>query len=243
MIERIDKFLANQGFASRRNIKRLLKEFEIAINGKRVKKSGERFDVDKDTLTINGKPIEKKEFVYYVLNKPKGVISTTSDEMGRDDVTMYIDTPLKIYPVGRLDKDTHGLLLLTNDGELTHKLIHPKFHIPKVYLLTVAGKILFSQLERFRKGVLLSDGPTLPAEIKIKEETEDKTILEVTLFEGKYRQIRRMCETLSLDLLDLQRIQFGPLKLNKMPEGAYKELTEKQVQQLKTMADKSYPST
>ncbi|HEX8965726.1 MAG TPA: pseudouridine synthase [Patescibacteria group bacterium] len=238
-IERIDKFLANQGLASRRTIKRLLKEFEIAINGKRVKKSGERFNPDIDTLTINGKKIEKKDFVYYILNKPKGVISTTSDEIGREDVTMYIDTQIKIYPVGRLDKDTHGLLLLTNDGDLTHKLIHPKFHIPKVYLLTIAGRPLLEQIERFKKGVLLSDGPTLPTEVKIKKETDTETILEVTLFEGKYRQIRRMCKTLSLELLDLQRIQFGPLKIGKMPEGSYKELTEKQIEELRIIANKN----
>lgn len=234
-IERIDKFLANQGLASRKTIKRLLKEFNIAINGKRVKKSGERFDTQKDIITINDKKIEEKKFAYYILNKPQGVISTTSDEKGREDVTMYIDSPFKIYPVGRLDKDSHGLTLLTNDGELTHKLIHPKFHIPKVYEIIIQGKPLLSQLERFRKGVLLSDGLTLPTEVVIKKESEQETVLKVTLYEGRNRQIRRMCKVLSMELTDLKRISFGPLTLGKLPEGSYKELKEKEIKELKNM--------
>jgi len=231
-IERIDKFLAYHGFASRKSMKKLLKEFAITINGTLVKKTGEKFDSDKDVVMIDGKKVDKQKWNYYILNKPKGVISTTRDDMGRDDVTMYIDTPIKIYPVGRLDKDTHGLILLTNDGELTHKLIHPKFHIPKVYLLTLLGPVEKRQLELLRNGILLSDGPTLPATVEIAQETDKETILKMTLYEGRFRQIRRMCDALGLELIDLQRIAFGPLTLEKMPEGSYKALTKKDIEKL-----------
>ncbi|HEX7042113.1 MAG TPA: pseudouridine synthase [Patescibacteria group bacterium] len=229
---RLDKLLSNNGLASRRAIKLFLKTNEVLINNKRATESGLRVTPE-DKVTINGKPLKKPDFVYFLLNKPIGIISTTSDEFSRDTVTSLIDTPLRIYPVGRLDKDTHGLILLTNDGELTHKLIHPRYHVPKVYRLIIEGKPEKNQLERFRNGVLLDDGPTLPAEVKIIKETKSQTLLEVTLHEGRNRQIRRMCETLGLELLDLQRIAFGPLSLEKMKIGEYRNLTREEIGALK----------
>ncbi len=228
---RLDKLLSNSGLASRRAIKQFLKSNEVTINNKRVTESGARVGPD-DIVTINGQPLEKPGFVYFLLNKPMGIISTTSDEFFRDTVTSLIDTPYRIYPVGRLDKDTHGLLLLTNDGELTHKLIHPRYHVPKVYRLTLEGKPTQNQLERFRDGILLDDGPTLPAEVRVIQESKQQTIIEVTLHEGRNRQIRRMCDAVGIELSDLQRISFGPLSLGKVKVGEYRPLTPQEVKSL-----------
>lgn len=230
---RLDKFLANAGVLSRRGIKQFLKHQDVTVNGKRVTESGIRLDPSKDTVLINGQKIKKPELVWFLLNKPMGYISTTSDEQGRQNVTELINTFERIYPVGRLDKDTHGLLLLTNDGELTHQLIHPKYHVPKVYRLLVQGQPDVRQLKLFREGVMLEDGITLPAETKIASSNNGRTILEVTLHEGRNRQIRRMCEAVGLELLDLQRISFGPLTLGNTKVGSYRRLTKDEIQSLK----------
>lgn len=234
---RLDKLLSNNGLASRRGIKQFLKANDVLINGKRATESGIRVEKD-DKVLINGEQLKKSGFVYFLLNKPMGIISTTSDELFRETVTSLIDTPHRIYPVGRLDKDTHGLLLLTNDGELTHKLIHPRYHVPKVYRLTISGRLDKQQLERFRDGILLNDGPTLPAGVKLVTEDKTQTIVEVTLHEGRNRQIRRMCEALQLELLDLQRISFGPLLLGTIKLGEYRTLANKEISLLKDAVKK-----
>lgn len=231
-VERLDKFLSHTGIASRKDIKQLLKHNDVTVNGKRVKASGERINPQVDKISINEIPVRKKEFVYYLLNKPKDVISTTDDPAGRTNVTDLIDTTEKIYPIGRLDKDTHGLLILTNNGDLTHKLIHPKYHVPKTYRLLVADKPTDKQLHAFQTGVLLRDGITLPAEVKIIKQMNNQTVLELTIHEGRNRQIRKMCEAVGLDLIDLQRIQFGPIKLGKLEPGKYRELTKNEIEEL-----------
>lgn len=205
---RLDKFLSHAGILSRRGIKQLLKKERLTVNGKRVTESGIRIDPAKDTVLLNGKRIAIAQHIYFLLNKPIGVISTTDDELERDNVVSLIHTKERIYPIGRLDKDTHGLLILTNDGELTHKLTHPRYHVPKIYRLLVTKRPTEQQLHAFRTGVLLSDGITLPAGIEIQDESRKRVVLEVILHEGRNRQIRRMCETIGIDLLDLERISF-----------------------------------
>lgn len=229
---RLDKFLSNNGYDSRRNIRILLKNEEVTINGIRAGEPGLRVDLDKDDVKINGQKIKYTKFVYYILNKPKGIISTSSDEFGRENVTDLIRTPYRVYPVGRLDKDTHGLILLTNDGELTHKLTHPRFHVPKVYELKIGGTVTQSHIDRLSNGIRLSDGVTLPANVKILEQTERSTFMQIEIFEGRYRQIRRMCDALRLNLIDLKRIYFGPVKLGDLKEGKYRELTNAELQGL-----------
>lgn len=231
--ERLDKFLASVGVASRRGIKQLLKHEIVTVNEKRVTQAGEHIDPIHDRIAINGELLEKPGLQYFMLNKPKGVISTTADEYDRDNVTHFINTTQRIYPIGRLDKDTTGLILLTNDGPLTQRLTHPKFHIPKVYWLTIAGVADEKQLHAMRTGVLLSDGITSPAETIIIKTSPKQSILEVTLHEGRNRQIRRMCETVGIDLIDLQRIKFGELTLKGLREGEYRELTKTEVKKLK----------
>lgn len=241
---RLDKFLSNAGVLSRRGIKQLLKQQNLTVNGKRVTESGIRIDPSKDKVLLNGQKITKPGFVYYLLNKPIGYISTTSDEFARGNVVDLIDTRERIYPIGRLDKDTHGLLILTNDGELTHKLTHPKYHVPKVYRLIIEGSVDEKQIEAFRKGVLLNDGITLPAEATVVPHSirdlkkNIMTTLLVTLHEGRNRQVRRMCETVGIDLLDLERISFGPIKLGNLPVGEYRELEKKEIESLQKATEK-----
>lgn len=229
---RLDKFLANHGYSSRRGIKKLLKERILTVNDKRTRESGTRVTPNSDVIKLDGEVIKSSSLVYYLLNKPKGIISTTSDEENRRNVTSFIPTNKRIYPVGRLDKDTTGLILLTNDGELTHQLTHPKYHVNKIYQLIISGIPTPEQLSAFRNGVILSDGITSPAEVTVLSESKKTSLLEVTLHEGRNRQIRRMCETLGMRLLELSRIQFGPIKIDTLQEGKYRELSEDEVSAL-----------
>lgn len=233
--QRIDKFLANAGIASRRSIKKLIKESIVTVNGKRIKESGERFIPSKDDIRIDGKKIRAESFIYYLLNKPIGIISTSSDEYGRENVTDLVNTSIRVYPVGRLDKDTHGAILLTNDGELTHKLTHPKYHVPKTYLLKVSGNVSEEKIQKLREGITLSDGITAPAKVKVLK----PGLIEMEIFEGRYRQIRRMCEAIYINLTDLQRIEFGPVKLGSLREGRYRELTKDEIGKLKKAVEKN----
>ena len=226
---RLNKYLANLGIASRREIATLLKQQSVTVNGKRVKESGFRIDPQKDDIRLNGGKIEQPELIYYLLNKPKGIVSTTADEYGRKNVTSLIPTKERIYPVGRLDKDTTGLLILTNDGELTNHLTHPRFHVDKVYRLTIAGQVTNTQLHALRSGVLLEDGITAPAEVVVLSKNE----LEMKIHEGRNRQIRRMCETVGINLLELQRIKFGQLTLKNLPMGKCRVLTKEEIVALK----------
>lgn len=231
---RLDKFLSGNGFVSRRGVKQFLKSEIVTVNGKRAKESGIRIDPLKDNILVNNKTVNQEQFVYYLLNKPKGVVSTASDELGRKNVIDLVNSRKRIYPVGRLDKDTHGLILLTNDGELTHKLTHPKFHVSKVYKLTLKGNPTEQKIEKLRNGIILSDGITQPAKVKVLKRNEGETILEMEIFEGRYRQIRRMCEAIFLDLIDLQRIKFGPISDMKLIQGKYRELSGKEIAALKS---------
>jgi len=230
---RLDKFLANNGYASRRGVKDLLKYQKVEVNGKTVKETGMRIDPIKDIVTINGQKIKNSKFVYYLLNKPKGIISTSSDEFDRENVTDMVPNTFRVYPVGRLDKETHGLILLTNDGELTHKLTHPKFHVSKKYILEIKGNVSEEKIKKLENGIILSDGITSPANVKKIKITETSTILEMEIFEGRYRQIRRMCDAIFLPLIDLRRIKFGPIRIADLKEGKYRSLTEAEVESLR----------
>lgn len=226
---RLDKFLTMNGFASRRDGRKFLKANELSVNGVVIKDPETKIYPEKDRLILNGEELSEPNYVYYALNKPKNVISTTADELGREDVTSFIDTPRMIYPIGRLDKDTTGLILLTDDGELTHQLTHPRYHVPKTYLLTIEGDVTEEQLETFRTGVPLKDGKTLPAEVSLIPQKNEQTILQMTIHEGRNRQIRRMCEKVGIELIDLQRVSFGPISLEDLPEGEYRELREEEI--------------
>jgi len=235
---RLDKYLSNRGVTSRRNIKKLLKSHTVTVNGTRVFELGIRITPETDDLRINGNKLPYSKHVYFMLNKPIGIVSTSSDEYGRTNVVSLIDTSVRIFPVGRLDKDTSGLILLTNDGDLTHKLTHPKYHVPKIYHLTIQGMITDEQKKAFADGVLLRDGITQPVHIAVLK-IGKISLLRIVLHEGRYRQIRRMCETLGIELIHLKRIAFGPIKLGSLKEGEYRNLTKHEIASLEKAVEKS----
>lgn len=236
--ERLDRYLSNRGFTSRRNIKKFLKEHVVEIDGKRVRESGHRFNPETQKIHVDGNKPTQSKLVYFLLNKPTGIISTSSDEFGRKNVVSLINSQVRVYPVGRLDKDTSGLILLTNDGELTHKLTHPKFHVPKVYRLTIKGKLTKQQKQMFENGVILSDGITNNASLTTIDQLQTTSILEAVLHEGRYRQIRRMCEALEIALLSLERIQFGPIKIGALKSGESRELSTGEILSLRSAVEK-----
>lgn len=230
---RLNKYLAHHGISARRDIKDVLKAHTVTVNGKKVTEPGIRIDPRKDIVLFDGKKLIMPAFVYYLLNKPRNVVSTVSDEFGRKTVVSLIPTKERLYPVGRLDQNTTGLILLTNDGDLANYLTHPRYHIAKTYRLVIKKNVSEEKLEKFRTGVLLEDGTTAPAQARIVKKDEGKTIIEVVIHEGKKRQIRRMCEALHMDLLELQRIALGPLIIGNLKLGEWRELTSEEVARLK----------
>lgn len=234
--QRLDKYLANLGVTSRRTVEELLHSKTLTVNGKRVTQPGTRINPQKDKIVLIGVTLEPPKRVYYLVHKPKGVISTSSDEKGRKNVISLVPSKQRLYPVGRLDKETTGLIILTNDGELTNLLTHPRYHVSKVYRLIVQGTISRNQIRAFQRGINLTDGKTAPAEIHIVNERRTTSLLQITLHEGKNRQIRRMCEKVGLPLLELSRIKIGPIEMGNLTEGSYRMLSKKEIQQLKDAA-------
>jgi len=214
---RLNKYLASLGVASRRKIDEFTVQRRITINGK-IAIPGDKVDPEVDKVIVDKKiiPPQPQKLVYYLLHKPKYVLSTSRDDRGRDTVLSYVPKGIRVYPVGRLDFESTGIILLTNDGELSLRLTHPRYHLPKVYLVTVLGKVSPTKIAAMQS-------PTVKAEISKNE--NNHTIIKITLFEGKKRQIRLLCASLHLYVVDLQRISIGPLNLNKLAPGEYRELT------------------
>ncbi|MEH7384161.1 pseudouridine synthase [Bacillus sp. JJ1521] len=233
---RIDKLLANRGFGSRKEVKSLLKTGSVQINGISVKDSSKHVKIESDTVTVQGEVIEYKEFIYLMLNKPQGVISATEDYLHDTvlDLLEMEDTVYKPFPVGRLDKDTEGLLLLTNDGQLAHQLLSPRKHVPKTYLAIIEGEVTLEDVEAFRNGVTLDDGyETMPAVLTIIS-SGLRSEIEVIIEEGKFHQVKRMFEAVGKRVVYLKRIKMGPLPLDETLElGEYRELTDDEVMLLK----------
>jgi len=226
MLIRLQKFLADQGVASRRAIEKMIAAGRIAVNGEMIIKQGVKIDPAVDIVSVDTKPIKlSSNYVYYWLNKPVGIISAASSKYGETTVADLIQSDKRIYPVGRLDKDSQGLILLTNDGELTHRLTHPKYHLDKTYQVTVTGHISETKLEQLRTGIELEEGMTLPAKI---EEIEPGC-LEFTIHEGKHRQIRRMCAAVRLHVETLTRVKFGPVVLGHLKIGDYRPATTEEI--------------
>lgn len=232
---RLNRFLANAGIDARRKIGNFLEQNNIQVNNIRVTEPGVRINPEKDVVLVNGKKIkpQSNDFVYYLLNKPKGVISSVSDEHGRKTVIDLIPTKERIYPVGRLDAETTGALLLTNDGELTNRLTHPKYHIDKTYLCLVPGKVSISQKSQLEKGVSLKDGLTSPSQVELIDEKNNRTTFNITIHEGKNHQVRRMLSKVGLELIELKRVSIGDLKLGELAYGSYRALTEVEIRRLK----------
>lgn len=229
---RINKFLAELGIGSRRAIDKMIEEKRIKVNGV-LAESGIKVDKS-DKIFVNGKLLEfeKRKKVYFMLNKPKRVLSTAKDERGRKTVIDLIDTKERIFPIGRLDYDTEGLLLLTNDGEIFNKVIHPRTEVYKTYLVEARGNINMTTLNKLKRGVMLDDKMTLPAKAKILLADERHTELHFAIKEGRNRQVRRMFELVGHPVINLKRIMLGELNLEGLEVGEYRPLTKKEINYL-----------
>lgn len=233
---RIDKLLSNSGFTSRRKVEEFLHHHEVLVDGKAILEPGERVDPQSQTITIDGKPLESEEKIYLVFHKPKGVMTTVSDPHTRRTIYDYVHTNERVFPVGRLDQDSEGLVLLTNDGDLAYKLTHPKFEVEKTYQALVKGSIDEKKLELLRNGIELEDGKTAPAKVIVTQRLpQGKAWLEFKIHEGKKRQIRRMCAAVNLHIIRLVRTQMGPIQLGNLPVGKSRYLTEADLQAINVL--------
>ena len=230
---RLQKFLAESGVASRRKSEELIEQGKVKVNG-RLAMIGDKVDPKKDTITVSGKKIVKtKTFTYVVLHKPRGFITTMSDEKDRKCVAELIkDVEGRVYPVGRLDKDSEGMLLFTNDGAFANAMTHPTKHVPKTYRVTVRPSISEEQITALTQGVIIEDRKTAPAEVRVITKEEGRVVLEIILYEGRNRQIRKMCEEVGLEVARLKRTAIGSIKLGMLKQGSWRHLTEDELRKL-----------
>jgi 23S rRNA pseudouridine2605 synthase len=234
MLERLQKIISAAGITSRRASETLILNGQVAVNGVVVTELGSKADPDKDTITVDGKPLKVgTQRLYILLNKPPGYITALKDSQSRPLVTDLLkDVPERVYPVGRLDYNTEGLLLLTNDGEWANRLMHPRHEIEKEYHVRVRGKVIDQQLKRMAEGVELEDGMTAPAVVNLVKSGEQNDWISVAIHEGRNRQVRRMCEAVSLSVVRLKRIRYGTLMLGTLRSGQFRYLTDAEVRQL-----------
>lgn len=238
---RMDKVLGNLGIGSRSEIKKMAKQGRITLNGKVVKDSGTQCDPECDQIQVDGSDIVYREFIYLMLHKPAGVISATEDKFDKTviDLVSPQDQVFAPFPVGRLDKDTEGLLLLTNDGQLAHDLLSPRKHVPKIYEAKVVGALHPEHIELFKLGVTLDDGyVTMPAALTIIEQgngdENQHNLISLTISEGKFHQVKRMFQAIGCEVVYLKRVAMGSLKLDEtLPKGKYRELTQAELTQLR----------
>ncbi len=226
---RLAKFLATAGVASRRAAEDIVRAGRVTVNGETITDPARDTTPD-DAVLVDGQLIEAgTDRVVYILNKPLGVVSTASDPQGRPTVVTLIPSPHRLYPVGRLDMDTTGLILMTNDGELAHRLTHPSFEVPRTYRARVdRAPVRDVTLRRLRNGITLDDGPTAPARVR-RLGGRDSDLLEITIHEGRKRQVKRMCEAVGHPVRRLERVAFGPLTLGDLAPGAHRQLTPDEV--------------
>lgn len=242
-MERLQKVLAQAGVASRRKCEEYIQAGRVQVNDETVTTLGVKVDPAVDAIKVDGKPINRQRMQYLLFNKPKGVITSTVDPEGRSVVSDYLrGVKERIYPVGRLDYDSEGLLLLTNDGELANLLTHPSHHVPKTYHATVEGVPHGDLLDKLRKGIKLDDGVTAPAEVEYVDINPDKneSVISITIHEGRNRQVRRMFEAIHFPVVRLKRVQFGSLLLDGLQRGKHRELAKAEVEELRRSALQSH---
>ncbi len=232
---RLQKFMAEQGIASRRKSEDLIRSGKVKVNG-HIAVIGQKINPKKDLVTVGKQkiiPPKTRNMVYIMLNKPRGYVTTVSDEYDRKTVMDLIpDIKERIYPVGRLDKDSEGLLIMTNDGSFTNCLTHPSHGLAKVYRVTVRPAVDDEILYNLRNGIVIDGRKTAPADVTVLTEEENRVVLEFVLHEGRNREIRKMCESQGLEVARLKRTAVGSLKLGVLPQGKYRELTEQEVKKL-----------
>lgn len=236
MEERLQKYLANCGVASRRKCEELIISGKVKVNGVIVNEVGIKVDPLKDMIEYDGKEIKKKEDkVYIMLNKPEGYISSVKDEKGRDTILDIVKVNERIYPIGRLDYDSSGLLLLTNDGEIYNKIIHPRVEIIKRYVAVVKGEITDKDKMKFEIGIDIGGYITASAELKVISYDKGVSTIEIGIHEGKNRQIRKMCAAIHHDVLSLKRISIGEIKLGYLKRGEYRKLNKEELDYINSL--------
>ncbi len=225
--ERLNRFLARAGVSSRRGAEDLMAAERVSVNGVIVREPGAKIDPETDVVEVDGVRVGVTEGrMYVMLNKPPGFVSTLSDPQGRRTIAELMPaTDRRLFNIGRLDMDTTGLLMLTDDGELAHRLMHPKYHVSKEYVATVAGRPAEEALQLLRNGIELDDGPTAPAEISAERLGDTTSVVRLVIREGRKRQVRRMLAAVGHRVLALHRVRFGPIKLGDLPQGQTRELT------------------
>lgn len=233
--QRIDKIFSNLGILSRSECKIHAKRGDIVVNGQICKASDAKVDPEIDQISFKGKVIDTRPFVYYMFNKPSGCITANEDKYSKTIFDYIDDTRIDLSAVGRLDKDTTGILLITNDGELNHRLLSPKYHVPKTYEAYVAGVPTDEDISLLERGLDIGDEkPTLPAECKVLKVDGDKALVELTITEGRFHQVKRMFEAIEKPVIKLHRKSFGPLLLDpKLEVGSYRELNPEELDELK----------
>lgn len=235
MEERLQKYLASCGVDSRRACEKLIAQGRVQVNGQVVTIQGTKVDPAVDQVTVDGKKVTIEEkSIYVLLNKPVGYVSTVKDPQNRPTVIDLLqDVQERVFPIGRLDYETEGLLLLTNDGELSYRMTHPKFKVVKTYIATIQGCVSSEKLDQLRNGVMLEDGKTKPAKIKVIRQGKYRTTIEIKIFEGRNRQIRRMCKVIGHPVLELRRTSVDKLTLEGVATGEYRYLNQDEILQLR----------
>lgn len=236
MLMRLQKYLAEAQVASRRKAEEIILEGRVNVNGKKVTELGTKVESEIDEITVDGKKVEICEkMVYIMLNKPEGCVTTVKDQFGRKSVIDYVkDVGERVYPVGRLDYDTSGLLIITNDGELTYRLTHPKHNIEKTYIAEVDKVPDEDAMEKFRNGIIIDGRKTAPAKIKIIKKGK-LTTLNIKIKEGRNRQVRKMCAAIGCNVITLKRIATGKLELGNLEKGKYRYLTDEEIKYIKNL--------
>lgn len=238
---RIQKIIADAGIASRRKAEELITRGAVTVNGKRAQ-LGDKADPYKDRINVAGRDIVLKKNAkkfYIMLHKPRGFITTMSDEGGRKCVAELVDdVPARLFPVGRLDRESEGMLLMTNDGDFANLISHPSTHFPKTYRVTVRPRITDDQLTKLTTGVVIEGRMSMPAAVHVIKSEQERTVLEIVLEEGRNRQIRKMCEALGLEVARLKRTAIGPLRLGMLQPGKYRELTPDELRSVRAYSKK-----
>lgn len=233
---RLQKVLAAGGIGSRRQCEELIVEGRVEVDREVVTELGTRVDPDTQAIRVDGVTLKRKRRRYFAVHKPNGVVSTAKDQWRRTRVIDLVDANDRVFSIGRLDKESSGLILVTNDGELANRLTHPRYGVQKVYHVTVVGAPGTAVLQKLRRGLILAEGRVKPESISVKKRLKQSTILEIVLTEGKNREIRRMLARVDHKVVKLHRVAMGPIRLGQLPKGAHRELSRAEVKQLQDLA-------